>query len=326
MSDTVSALNAAQNLDDLYKVFAANHYTAGWHKARPSLWREPRTGFTPQHWRYKDAAVALERAGEWIGTELAERLNLLMCNPVGDNDYATVRTLVSAYQMIKPGEYARAHRHTPNALRLVLDAKPGLYTVVDGIRLPMNPGDVLLTPNWCWHSHYNEGKHSAIWLDFLDVPLVHLLEPMFFEEYPGGFQPVTSEPNESPFWYGIDWVRAELQKVTAENGVRRLTLPSQQHIPTMGLSYLQIPNDAKLKVERSTVSRIFAVVEGTGTATIGDLHITWERGDVFAVPSWTAFEIGASQDALLFEVSDEPVLQALRFLRNDSASQTTGTA
>lgn len=25
-------------------------------------------------------------------------------NPVGDNDYATVRTLVAAYQMIKPGE------------------------------------------------------------------------------------------------------------------------------------------------------------------------------------------------------------------------------
>src|SRR5262249_47183515 len=160
------------------------------------------------------------------------------------------------------------------------------------------------------HSHYNEGKHSAIWLDFLDVPLVHLLEPMFFEEYPGGFQPVTSEPNESPFWYGIDWVRAELQKVTAENGVRRLTLPSQEHIPTMARDSWKMRNEVSHKVERSTASRIFAVVEGAGTATIGDVNVTWERGDVFAAPSWTAFEINATQDALLFEVSDEPVLQA----------------
>jgi gentisate 1,2-dioxygenase len=32
--------------------------------------------------------------------------------------------LVAAYQMIMLGEKARTHRHTPNALRLIVDAAP----------------------------------------------------------------------------------------------------------------------------------------------------------------------------------------------------------
>jgi gentisate 1,2-dioxygenase len=317
MTSTSTALRGARSLDELYGVFNANRYTAGWHKKRPSLWSEPNVTFTPQHWRYQDATVALDRAGEWVGTELAERRNLIMFNPVGDNDYATVRTIISAYQMIKPGEYARAHRHTPNALRLILDAEPGLYTVVDGVKLAMNAGDVLLTPNWCWHSHYNEGKANGYWLDFLDVPLVHLLEPMFYEQYPGDEQPVTSEPNGHPFAYSRAWALDQLAAQPADgSGIRRLVLPTRDYIPTLELSYRQIPAGCRTPPMRSTASRVVAVTSGSGRASIGDLAADWGRGDVLAVPSWTTFELGASDDALLFEVSDEPTLRMLGFFRN----------
>ena len=40
---------------------------------------------------------------------------------------------------------------------------------------------MLLTPNWSTHGHGNHSKACAYWLDFLDAPLVQLLEPMFFE-------------------------------------------------------------------------------------------------------------------------------------------------
>lgn len=96
--------------------------------------------------------------------------------------------MIVAYQMIMPGERARAHRHTPNALRLVLDAGPDVYTVVDGKKLPMLPGDVLPTPNWSWHSHTNEGRGPAYWLDFLDSPLVEWLESKVFEQHPDEFE------------------------------------------------------------------------------------------------------------------------------------------
>src|SRR5207248_4652305 len=92
------------------------------------------------------------------------------------------------YQMVKAGEKARSHRHTAAALRLVIEAKPGTYTVVDGARVDMAPGDVVLTPSWCWHGHDNESDASSCWIDFLDVPFVQHSEAMFFEPHPGGFE------------------------------------------------------------------------------------------------------------------------------------------
>src|SRR5690606_9271348 len=158
------AIPQVASLEELYPILNNRRFTAGWHKARPSLWKEPATPFSPQHWRYAEAASYMDQAGEWIGTDLAERRNLLMFNAVGDNDYASLPTLVAAYQMIKPGEAARAHRHTPNALRLVLDSKDDVYTVVDGVKVAMLPGDLLLTPSWCWHSHFNHSDSNAYWI------------------------------------------------------------------------------------------------------------------------------------------------------------------
>ncbi len=82
--------------------------------------------------------------------------------------------------MILPGERARSHRHSPHALRFVLDVPDTAYTVVDGTRIDMRPGDVLLTPGWHWHGHGNDGDRPGYWVDFLDVPTVQLLEPMRF--------------------------------------------------------------------------------------------------------------------------------------------------
>ena len=118
--------------------------------------------------------------------------------------------------MIMPGEKARSHRHTPNALRLIIDAEPGAYTVVNGERLSMLPGDVVLTPNWCWHGHGNDGRACAYWLDVLDVPLVQLLEPMFFEPHPDEFETEVTVPNSSPMHF--PW--GETQRRLAEAGGR----------------------------------------------------------------------------------------------------------
>ena len=53
-------------------------------------------------------------------------------------------------QIVMPGEIARAHRHSAAALRLIIEGRGG-YTVVNGKRVPMFPGDLVLTPNWSWH-------------------------------------------------------------------------------------------------------------------------------------------------------------------------------
>ena len=315
MSPSLQALRNATSLDALYPVLSAQCMTAGWHKKRPSLWKTPRTEFQPRHWSYEVGRAALDQASLWIGTELAERRNLLLFNPVGDNDYDTVRTLVAAYQMIKPGEYARPHRHTPNALRFVLDAQPGVFSVVNGVQLPMCTGDVLLTPSDCWHSHFNDSPHNAYWIDILDVPLVHLLEPMFFEEHPHGEQAIEATPAAHPFWFQQADTAAALAAAPNHQGVQRHALNVADHFATQQLQFHQLAAKASTGTHRSTASRIFCVGSGSGQATLGDLQIQWQRGDVLAVPSWVPFEIQATEASQLFEVNDQPTLEKLGFYR-----------
>src|ERR1700683_2502822 len=200
-SPTPESLARSGSLEELYPRLAGIGLGAGWNKPTPSLWPAPAKSFRPFHWRYDQAKGALDAAGRLINTELAERRNLILINPLEGNSYASARTLVAAYQMIMPGEKARSHRHTPNALRLVLDATPGAYTTVNRARLAMAANAVVLTPNWCWHGHGNDGKGRAIWLDFLDVPLVHLLDPMFFEPHPDEFERNAPETPDSPLLF-----------------------------------------------------------------------------------------------------------------------------
>lgn len=304
----------ARGLDDLYPILRERRFTAGWHKKTPSLWKEPKTEFQPRNWQYTEAKRLMDLAGQWIDTELAERRNLLMYDPVGDNEYASLATLVCAYQMLKPTEHARAHRHTPNALRLVLDAQDEVYTVVDGVRLAMRPGDVLLTPGWTHHSHFNNGGSNAYWIDFLDVPLVHRLESMFFEPHPDHYQKVVETPEKSPWRFSIEDQARLLAAARDNNGHRHAVLetPSMRSIR---LIVHALASSSATRKCRVAANRIWAVIAGSGATEVGDKRIEWQRGDVFTVPIWQPYRIQAGTDAQLLEVSDAPVHEAFGFYR-----------
>ena len=193
----VADFTSVPSLDALHTALRTMHICPGWAKPEPSLWPRPQQHFLPAIWHWETCRTALAIAGKLVSTELAERRNLILYNPLPGNGYATTTTMVAAYQMLLPGEKARSHRHTPNALRLILEGE-GAYSVVDGERLDMRPGDVVLTPNWYWHGHGNDGEMPCYWFDGLDVPLVHTLGPMFFEPYPTGFQEPEVCSTDSP--------------------------------------------------------------------------------------------------------------------------------
>lgn len=309
------AVAAAHNLEDLYPILRGLRYTAGWHKEKPSLWKEPVTPFGPRNWKYAEARQLMDLAGEWIGTELAERRNLLMYSPVGDNEYASLPTLVAAYQMLKPAEHARAHRHTPNALRLVLDAGPEVYTVVDGVQLPMRPGDVLLTPGWTWHSHFNNGADNAYWIDFLDVPLVHRLESMFFEPHPDHYQTVSDAPARSPWLFSAADQEQLLGTAAFGHAGHRSARLDTPSLHTIRLDVHALDAGACTPLRQMAANRIFAVIQGNGTLEIEGASTQWSRGDVFTVPLWKSHKLRAGAASRLLEVSDEPVHRTLGFYR-----------
>ena len=302
-------------LEDLNDVLAHMTFRAGWNKHEPSLWPEPRTAFVPFHWVWGDARPSLDRAGELISAELAERRNLFLVNPHEGNHYATLRTLVCAYQMILPGERARSHRHSPNALRLVLDAPPGAYTVVDGVRVDMESGDVLLTPGDCWHGHANEGDRPAYWIDFLDVPLVQQLEPMFFENWPAGFQDPSSVGRPASLVFDRASSKAALNSASPSADGRQRVVLSAGGLKTMELSYERLPAGTATRAMRSTQNQILAVVEGQGVTVAGGQTFRWRTGDVIAIPSWSQHHHQAEEASVLFSVSDAPTMKQLGFYR-----------
>src|SRR4051794_29643040 len=130
--DRLDTIRSAPTLDGLYTETDRLHVTPGWVKReRPIMWKEPQSAFVPALWRYEQVKAALDAAGRLIDVSLAERGNLILRNPIPDNEFATTRTLVAAYQMILPGEKAPSHRHASHALRVILDGR-GSYSTVDG--------------------------------------------------------------------------------------------------------------------------------------------------------------------------------------------------
>lgn len=307
------------SLEQLYSDFAALNMEGGWHRRFPALWPEPRRNFLPHVWHYATVKPILDRAGRLVDTTQAERRNLTMFNPVEGNVYSTVRTIVAAYQMIRPGEVARAHRHTPNALRLILEGE-GTYTVVDGTQVDMRPGDVLLTPSMAWHSHANSGAQDCYWMDFLDVPLVHLLEPMFYEPHPDGLEQGVTAVDAAPiaFRWEDTLARLDEEQGRAGPGVPVSVLLGPAELATIRLRMMRIPAGARTTAVRSTANSIFAVVRGSGRSEIDGESHAWGFGDTIAVPAWRPFTHHADEEAVLLQVTDEPVMASFEWLRTQT--------
>lgn len=280
----------------------------GWAKREPQMWPTPRTPYVPAVWRMADAARALKQAAAFVSPEQAERRNLILANPVPGNDYPTCKTLVAAYQLVMPGETARSHRHSPNALRLVLEAPADAYTLVEGARIDVAPDDLVLTPQWHWHGHANYGEKPVLWIDVLDVPLVQSLENMFFEHHAETVQAVEVEAPNSPFRFaGPDMVARAGEAGTVRVGV--------SHMPTMALTVEAVRPGDRLDERAGIANTILVPMQGSlvlSTQALGEVRL--ERGDVAVVPSWHAFSIyGASEDGVLFRVTDAPVFTALGY-------------
>jgi gentisate 1,2-dioxygenase len=305
--------DSAKNLDELHAMLDEVRMKNGWAKPTPSLYPEPKKKFIPAHWRYKDAKAALHTAGRLVSTEHAERRNLIMANPIPGNDYASVSTLVGAYQMVKAGEVARSHRHSPNAMRVILQGDEKAYTVVDGQAIPMLDGDVLLTPNGCYHGHDNQSEQDAYWIDFLDVPLVQFLGPMFFQIHPQQIEVTTAvNPNSEMRFAFQDFVPKLLNQKEQYPGVKLMEL-GPPRLSTFDRFVISLSTQQAWTCEKTTSNHMFVVLSGTGTTQVEDQSFNWQRGDMLAIPSWYVHTHQAKEDAILLRVSDLPLMKMLNW-------------
>jgi len=285
-----------------------------------------------------------------------ERRALQLFNPGLDGRWATTNNLIAAVQVLLPGEVARAHRHTPTAIRFIIEGS-GAYTAVDGERVYMEPGDLILTPSWSWHDHGNETKDRIVWMDGLDIPLIASLEAMFFQFYTqtqvpasrpahtslalygtGQLNPtwVKEKTNASPLllysweqtWKALDALRG--QTGSPFDGISleyRHPQTGGTVLPTMGCRIQLLRPNEHTQAHRHTGSAVYHVVQGQGRTIIDGKSFGWSKGDIIALPPWSLHEhinSSAKADAVLFSIHDAPVLSALGLYYEEEISENDG--
>jgi len=181
MEDAVVHAHAARQARDTLKTDAkALNLVEFWEQRADVELLAPRSMAVPHRWRWTDIEPRLRVASRTVPIEECERRALVFANPGLDGKPYITNTLFAAYSLYNPGERAPVHRHTPSASRFVLEGDGG-FTVVEGEKLPMARGDLILTPAGTWHDHGNDGREPVIWVDVLDVPLVESLNATRFE-------------------------------------------------------------------------------------------------------------------------------------------------
>jgi gentisate 1,2-dioxygenase len=306
------------SLDQLLGVLDGYNLTPGWvPRKTPIFWEEMHSVCLPAHWRYADMKGALLAASRLIGTDVpGERRNLIMRNPAPGTNFETLRTLVLAYQTMLAGEVAKSHRHASHAMRVILDAE-GAWSVVNGERTPMETGDIVLTPGRHWHGHGVEATRQAFWIDCLDIPLTHLLEPVSYEHHPDAYEKAVTTATNSPMRFAWADTQAQLRSASGDPEGHfgpTIDLPTPA-MPTITVKMHGWPKGWRSRPFRRSANTAYVVMQGHGESTIGDRTFRWEFGDTVAAPAWTRVEHRASADAVIASLGDERLMQWAKYYR-----------
>ncbi|RZU32424.1 cupin domain-containing protein [Blastococcus saxobsidens] len=350
MTSSAQAHDDAE-LDALYRDLAAVDLRPLWTITEQLLTPTPRPRAIPWLWSAATMKPLARRAIQLVPVERGgERRVLSLQNPgLGGKPYAA-GSLWGALQCLGPRETAPAHRHTPGAVRWVLEGE-GVWTTVNGDACDMHPGDLVLTPSWNWHDHVNGGDSEMFWFDGLDLPMIDALDGVFFEEYPGPgeSQPEPAEHNTSERTHagGTRYVEGEVEGVvsptaspllvyrwadTAAELDRRAAGSDEPLIaveyvnPTTGASVLptlacavhRVRAGARTPAVRRSGNAVYVAFQGSGSSVIDGQRFDWGPGDMFVVPSWSAVEHAADEQADLFLLTDAPVLRALGIYRQET--------
>jgi gentisate 1,2-dioxygenase len=293
--------------------------------------REP----APMVWAWRDIAPLIEEATTMTSTDVVERRVLSLVDPAyPENGTASTRNLNAGFQVLLPGERARPHRHSMNAIRFVVEGG-GATTVVDGKACPMQCGDLILTPAWTWHDHVHEGSERIVWLDVLDGQLHRYLETDVFEPGPihdlmpqqsdAAFAHAAMLPEgafgvQSPMFY-YPWSTALDALGAATEGADRMRRVRYVNPATGGavMSMLdcalwEIGAGVSTRAASTTAHYVCAVIEGSGTTQAGGATIQWSARDVFSLPAGQPVRHTANGRSRIFVVSDREVLRRLDLL------------
>jgi gentisate 1,2-dioxygenase len=299
----------------------------------------------PTHWPYKTLKPLLLKAGELTPIEKAERRVLVLANPGhGLDKMQASAAMYLGMQLLMPGEWAPSHRHTPNAVRMIVEGE-GAYTTVDGEKCPMSRGDLILTPTGLWHEHGHDGTDPVIWLDVLDLPLVYYMEASYHVN--GDRQTIAPGRGDKQYAHGglvpshvfershkaypvlrYAWTdaKAALQTLAAD-------LPDLEQVQItytnpetgtdaeniLGFYALMLRPGQSLRLPARSPAQVFHLIEGSVQADIVDSHFKMVEADTCCAPGYesvTLTNLQADKASFIFIADESPLHRKLGVYEN----------
>ncbi|MFB5195413.1 cupin domain-containing protein [Neobacillus sp. KR4-4] len=323
---------------------------------------QPKPRAVPYLWKKRQILEALDKAKELleVGTGSIDRRAIYLINPgmkhLEPHGWGgATQTLYAAVQALNPGEIAPSHRHMTSALRFIMEGQ-GASGIVNGVKYHFEPGDYVITPEWCWHDHVNEGDETVLWMDCLDIPFTSALTSSFFELYPQEQQPVEFPDDYGTKRYAGGMVRPISDRKPSPAPLGRYTwdltkqaLEGQSDLAPdpfdgfaveyinpstgkdangrVGARMQKLPIQYRGKAHRHMHSSVYHVHKGSGYTVMNGVRFDWEAGDFFALPAWTWHEhvnTSETEEAFLFSTNDLPILEPFGFEREEAYPENVG--
>ncbi len=299
----------------------------------------------PTCWAYKDIKPLLLKAGDLTPIEKAERRVLVLANPGhGLENMKASAAMYLGMQLLLPGEWAPSHRHTPNAVRMIIEGE-GAYTTVDGEKCPMSRGDLILTPTGLWHEHGHDGTDPVVWLDVLDLPLVYYMEASYHingerqtvvpgrgdKQYArGGVAPTyvfeRSKKAYPMLRYAWTDAKAALESMAADNPAQETVQVTYINPETggdaeniLGFYALMLRPGQTLRLPARSPAQVFHIIEGQVEAHIVDSTFRMVEADTCCAPGYEAVtlkNLNAKQAAFVFIADESPLHRKLGVYEN----------
>ena len=291
-------------------------------------------------WPYAAIRPLLLQAGELTPIEKAERRVLVLANPGhGLEKMQASAAIYLGMQLLLPGEWAPAHRHTPNAVRVVVEGESA-YTTVNGEKCVMARGDLILTPTGQWHEHGHDGDRPVVWLDILDLPLVYYLEASYHINGPrqsikpdrgdvayahGGIVPsVDFERSDKPYpmlrypWSEARAALVSLAQMRPELQSVQITYTNPEtggHAQNILGYYAQMLRPGQtLKLAVRSPAMVFHLIEGAAEVRVAEQAFTLAEADTCCAPGYTPVTLvnrSASAPAFIFIADETPLHKKL---------------
>jgi gentisate 1,2-dioxygenase len=139
---------------------------------------------------------------------------------------------------------------------------------------------------------------------------------MFFEPHPDEFEKEVVVANASPMHFS--WAETERRLAEAaahSNGQPAEIALGDPALATMALTMIELKAKQATAPRKIMANSVFGVAKGAGTTEVEGTKLSWKRGDVIVVPAWQSHVHRSDDGAVLFRVTDEPVMEKLGFLR-----------